>query len=106
MKKKMSATILLLTLLFISCSNDYENDFSQYWEYEIQNEARIELIESLLVDGIDSDFYQEESSTELIFFFQNYLLENGDVIDGWVMENKLENSLRFEQFTINQIPVN
>ena len=106
MKKKKLISILLLTLFFISCSNDYENDFSQYWEHEVENKAKIEVIEGLLDEGIDSDFYLGESSMEWSFFFQNHVLENGDVLDGWVMKDKQENVLRFEQFTINQIPVN
>ncbi|MGB0777129.1 MAG: hypothetical protein ACPGR7_03795 [Flavobacteriaceae bacterium] len=107
MKKLFS---LLIVLSVLSCSNDYENDFSRYWEKESIMPENIqgtltELTDELLIDGINSIYFLESSDHFTIFEFRSEMRTPFTELNGQIFLNNTTGEFSFEQFTINQYPI-
>lgn len=107
MKKLFS---LLIVLSVLSCSNDYENDFSRYWEEESVMPENIqgtltELTDELLIDGINSTYFLESSDHFTIFEFRSEMRTPFTELNGQIFLNNTTGEFSFDQFTINQIPL-
>jgi len=107
MKKLFS---LFIVLSVLSCSNDYQNDFSRYWEEESIMPENLEgvlreLTDELLIDGNSSTHFLQFQDDFSIFEFKSEMRTPFLELNGKIILNNTTGEFSFQQLTINQSPL-